>query len=402
MKRKRTTALFSLAMVLVLFLSFASGFSAESVRAITAYLNANISMTWDGEAFVPREADGTELEPIVYNGRTYLPAKFVADKAGVDVTWDEATKTVRFRSRSTDRNPAEPYLDDNNLPRNSGVLNDLTIVSFDLEVERGDDDDHDLDISFDPLDDDDWDDLDVEIDYEGRSDVDLEGEAALDYLLPILEDLEIDAEMSDEAIIDAVLDAFDWTLDYEDFELEVRFADGSRIDIEIGDSDDRVMSLPDAYDDLDILVFDLEVERGDDDDHDLDISFDPLDDDDWDDLDVEIDYEGRSDVNLEGEAALDYLLPILEDLEIDAEMSDEAIIDAVLDAFDWTLDYEDFELEVRFADGSRIDIEIGDDDNDDLNSDDDDSDDDDSDDDNDDDSDDDDDFDDDDDEVEED
>ena len=35
-----------------------------------------------------------DVAPVVYNGRTFLPARFVAEQLGCVVTWDEATQTV--------------------------------------------------------------------------------------------------------------------------------------------------------------------------------------------------------------------------------------------------------------------------------------------------------------------
>lgn len=60
----------------------------------TAILNKNLKFTMDGEPFVPREDDGSICYPLTYNDRTYIPARFIAEKAGMSVDWDGATQTV--------------------------------------------------------------------------------------------------------------------------------------------------------------------------------------------------------------------------------------------------------------------------------------------------------------------
>lgn len=48
------------------------------------------------------EIDGqlvnTEYEPFIFDGRTYLPVRDVANAIGLDVEWDEATNTVQLFS----------------------------------------------------------------------------------------------------------------------------------------------------------------------------------------------------------------------------------------------------------------------------------------------------------------
>jgi hypothetical protein len=44
----------------------------------------------DGEVLKPTEDDGSRLYPIVYNGRTYVPAKVVAEKLGASVDYNSA------------------------------------------------------------------------------------------------------------------------------------------------------------------------------------------------------------------------------------------------------------------------------------------------------------------------
>lgn len=82
-------------MIFGIFGAFCTGVYAQSyLENISAYLNKGITLSWNGVPFYPAEADGTRVYPITYNGRTYIPAKFIAEKAGLNVEWDEANLTV--------------------------------------------------------------------------------------------------------------------------------------------------------------------------------------------------------------------------------------------------------------------------------------------------------------------
>ena len=62
----------------------------------TAILNKNIKFTVNGEAFVPTETDGSICYPLTYKDRTYIPARFIAEKAGLSVEWVGETKTIKL------------------------------------------------------------------------------------------------------------------------------------------------------------------------------------------------------------------------------------------------------------------------------------------------------------------
>ena len=62
----------------------------------TAILNKNIKFTVNGEAFVPIETDGSICYPLTYKDRTYIPARFIAEKAGLSVEWVGETKTIKL------------------------------------------------------------------------------------------------------------------------------------------------------------------------------------------------------------------------------------------------------------------------------------------------------------------
>ena len=68
-------------------------FARIAQETITVNFN-NIRIAIDGRVMQ------TENEPFIYNGRTYLPVRDVADAMGFDVTWENATNTVHLTSRT--------------------------------------------------------------------------------------------------------------------------------------------------------------------------------------------------------------------------------------------------------------------------------------------------------------
>ena len=108
--KKKFSRWTALALTLGAVLCFAAGAAAvDTLQQITAYLDAGITVTLDGEAQVLTDAKGTRLYPITYNGSTYLPVRAVAGLAGLEVNWDQATKTVQLGKISTDVDLIDTY-----------------------------------------------------------------------------------------------------------------------------------------------------------------------------------------------------------------------------------------------------------------------------------------------------
>lgn len=85
---------------ILLFSSIA--FAAGTATAIKAQLRGDYTIQVNGEAVTFKDdANGKTLSPITYEGRTYLPARAVAEYAGMDVNWDSKTKTVSLTTKNT-------------------------------------------------------------------------------------------------------------------------------------------------------------------------------------------------------------------------------------------------------------------------------------------------------------
>jgi hypothetical protein len=74
--------------------SFAAVMAAGGDAKINAILSGTIKMKLFGRDFTPQEANGNYIKPIIYNDRTYLPVRTIAEALNVAVDWDGATSTV--------------------------------------------------------------------------------------------------------------------------------------------------------------------------------------------------------------------------------------------------------------------------------------------------------------------
>lgn len=87
----------TLALILVLVFSFAAGAAAAgTLETISAYLNYGITIKYNGEEQMLKDAGGNRVYPITYNGTTYLPVRAVSNMLGINVDWDGATQTVNL------------------------------------------------------------------------------------------------------------------------------------------------------------------------------------------------------------------------------------------------------------------------------------------------------------------
>lgn len=73
--------------------------------SISAWLTNDIAIFFNGHQKTLPEG----YEILVYNGRTYTPARFVAEELGAEVVWDEASRNIFI---SYDKKPKEEVVDE--------------------------------------------------------------------------------------------------------------------------------------------------------------------------------------------------------------------------------------------------------------------------------------------------
>jgi hypothetical protein len=79
---------------------------------------ASIRIFVDDKQIDPRDANGASAEPFIVNGTTYLPVRAIAEALGMEVRWDNASKSVHIATAGSaastpttlSPNPPEPTL----------------------------------------------------------------------------------------------------------------------------------------------------------------------------------------------------------------------------------------------------------------------------------------------------
>lgn len=114
------------------------------------------------------------------------------------------------------------------------------------------------------------------------------------------------------------------------------------------DGQDEIQS---KMDELDFYEMEVEVSFGDDQEYEAKIEQDsnrPI--------EAEIEDE-LNDVYIQGEEAFDDIYSKVQNLSLTSTSSDEETIEQILTAFDLPDDYEKFEVEIKYDDGSELDVE---------------------------------------------
>lgn len=74
-------------------LSGGAAFAKNAVQSIDVTYR-NIKVYKDGVLTQLKDSDGVVIEPFIYQGTTYLPARGAAELAGMDVEWDGSTSSI--------------------------------------------------------------------------------------------------------------------------------------------------------------------------------------------------------------------------------------------------------------------------------------------------------------------
>lgn len=82
--------------------------SSDGPQKVVAWLTDNVEFIFDGEyRSVPEEYGGV----IIYNDRTYLPTRFIAENIDAEVNWDDESRTVTIRSAPCSVCPELPIVE---------------------------------------------------------------------------------------------------------------------------------------------------------------------------------------------------------------------------------------------------------------------------------------------------
>lgn len=68
--------------------------AASALQEVKAFLNHEITFVLNGAKWQPTDANGKNVDPITYNGTTYVPLRAVSQALGTPVEYDGAKKQV--------------------------------------------------------------------------------------------------------------------------------------------------------------------------------------------------------------------------------------------------------------------------------------------------------------------
>lgn len=75
----------------------------EVLKDIKAHMAYDIRVILDGKEIHTKDVVETELKPIIYQDRAYLPLRSLCDELGVYVEWDDDTKTIFMTTERNDK-----------------------------------------------------------------------------------------------------------------------------------------------------------------------------------------------------------------------------------------------------------------------------------------------------------
>lgn len=102
-----------LILVAVMLFAFTAGVvAAPVVQQVTATLATDFKFTLDGKTWAPKDVDGSEMYPLVYEGRTYLPVRAIGEALGIKVDWDKDTRTVILGEAAVEPVKEDPVKED--------------------------------------------------------------------------------------------------------------------------------------------------------------------------------------------------------------------------------------------------------------------------------------------------
>ena len=88
-----------LSVILVFALALPALGAGGTLQTWTDVLVGGINIILNGQAVQPRDAKGNAVDPVIYNGTTYLPVRAIASALDLDVGWDGGTKTVYLETK---------------------------------------------------------------------------------------------------------------------------------------------------------------------------------------------------------------------------------------------------------------------------------------------------------------
>ncbi|HOQ00945.1 MAG TPA: stalk domain-containing protein [Acetivibrio clariflavus] len=97
---KNTKVMFVCILLIGIAVGTCIGVTADTViKDITVQVNSAVKYKLNGNEFIPKNVDGSKMDTLIYNGRSYVPLRAIADAFKVAVDWDGTTSTIILGER---------------------------------------------------------------------------------------------------------------------------------------------------------------------------------------------------------------------------------------------------------------------------------------------------------------
>ena len=86
-------------LLIVVFIAICAALVGATNQQIQVYLASDVTVRYNHNEQAFKDAEGTTVYPIIYNGTTYLPIRAVSEMLGLQVAWEDETRTVLLSNR---------------------------------------------------------------------------------------------------------------------------------------------------------------------------------------------------------------------------------------------------------------------------------------------------------------
>ncbi len=102
----------------------------------TIEVATGISIEVNGEKFIPKDANGKEVEVFIYNGTTYLPIRAISGMYGSDIKWDGERETVRLFKKDASSSDVMGEIIKLDKVKNITVSTQMTVPKKDITLKK--------------------------------------------------------------------------------------------------------------------------------------------------------------------------------------------------------------------------------------------------------------------------
>lgn len=102
----KKSKVFIMSCIAVFILASATVLAAQVEKTITVSVG-DVKILFDGTQRVLSDVNHKEVEPMIYEGTTYVPIRAISENLGKNVDWEDETKTVKISNNNFSQDDVE-------------------------------------------------------------------------------------------------------------------------------------------------------------------------------------------------------------------------------------------------------------------------------------------------------